>query len=546
MAQTQQETPSPLVNQLLQLVRAANRGEHDVEELAELVDSQLSALEQARVQTAGRFEEQGPEHLERFGAHFEALMASFDDLRVGLEGLQEWCNTGEGLEEVEAGLIRGAFSSKYAMDMYQRAELDAGPTDMPLLNLIIRMKDGYVQQAVPKEAFVDVLDGASRMAQDAVTELKAARGEHPPELFGLVRAYEDQISQLELAVEALDQGPEEVEEAVGRLITTSVGIRDAMMALSEAKMRGGPCRLERTNIFLSTASIYREGGMDDEGFTKVLESFMEELEAEHKELEQVAILNTSESLDDQLERVNEAYALHAEALDLFETLTTRMDEYFNARDKLIAASEMLSDCKEAFEKIAEREGKVICVRCSTPNEPGSKVCVNCGAQLPQEAGVGQSTLNLSESGGEVVTGELEITENLRRLFEGVNAVVEGEMGAEEFEEVLLWMDGLLKEGLVQLPDPPRFKVDGSLSEESQNQVREMEQALAEERNNVQEGLQDFREALGRMQLFLDDDDPQHLVQGIGHVRDASIKIQQAEKRVNALTEAVRKAMEESR
>lgn len=537
------ETPSPLCNALIDAARAVLSGELPVEQLAGMIEQTEQGLQRSKVETTANFEAQGEEHLDRFGEHFEAMARSFDDMHAALESLAAFCETvdEEAYQLCERDLVRAAFSAKYAMDIYQRAEMEMGPTPVPILNLIIRLKDGFLKQGVPREELVKALDGATEMTLAAEKELKEAQGEQPPELQGLMRAYQQQREQFAVVKEAIGKGAEALEEAVGFLITTSLAVRDAMSALSLAMMSQGPCRLQRANVLLKTLEIHQQGGVNDDGLAEALEAFAIELEKEQGEVEKLASLpNDSESVQEELEKLQEAYAAHGDVLELLEAyLEGDASAYEPAREGLIEASEALSDCQQALEEIAENEGKVACVRCGARNEPTAKVCSSCGAQLPQQASA-SSTMTFQERDGEAAASandDFQMTENLLKLFQSVNAVAEGQIGAEQFEEVLVWMDTLLLEAHESLPQPPEFRYDDEVAAEVRSRLEEIEVQLGEQREVLVGGVNKLRSGLERLAQYLQDENSEHLTSGVVVVRDGATQMQQAEKAIVALAKA---------
>ena len=242
--------------------------------------------------------------------------------------------------------------------------------------------------------------------------------------------------------------------------------------------------------------------------------------------------------------MKEAYELHEDALALFhEILEGEADpaEFENAKKILIEASEKLSDHKEALIAIGENEGKVSCVRCGKMNEPGSRVCNNCGAQLPQQTGV-QSTMSYQESDGAAdFGGELEITTNLERLFHAINEVAEERCSDEEFEEVLVWMDNLLANAQATMPEVPNMTPRPEFNEEAVKKIELVAEDLHEQRGVMLGGIEEFRVALGTLQSFFETRDKETLIQGVREVRSAAIKMQQAEKALNLIQQSIEEA-----
>ena len=469
-------------------------------------------------------------------------------MQIALEDLDEFAAsaTPESYESVRGSIFRAASATVFAMTSLQQAQFADGPTDMPLFNALFKMKEGFMKGGVQAEQLKNALAGVVDMTKKAIEELLAAEGEQPPQRDGLVRAYEEQIQSLEQVEQAVDAGDKQaLEKMFQQLLATSNGVKEAMGSLNAALMSEGPCRLARTNILLSAADTYLQGGIGADGFAESLELFEVDLREESTKFQELAAMpNDSDAVQQEVEGVKEAYDLHEDALALFhEILEGEADpaEFENAKKILIEASEKLSDHKEALIAIGENEGKVSCVRCGKMNEPGSRVCNNCGAQLPQQTGV-QSTMSYQESDGAAdFGGELEITTNLERLFHAINEVAEERCSDEEFEEVLVWMDNLLANAQATMPEVPNMTPRPEFNEEAVKKIELVAEDLHEQRGVMLGGIEEFRVALGTLQSFFETRDKETLIQGVREVRSAAIKMQQAEKALNLIQQSIEEA-----
>lgn len=541
------ETPSPLCDELLKQARDFQDGNLSAEQLGQVVADVSERLRAARDQTLANLGEAGEEHAQAFGPYIQNLQKSFTDMEQALRALSEYGKSGSARElaRVEKLLVQAALSNQYAMDAYQRAELEHGPTPMPIMNLLIRLKDGFLAGGVEKDDFLGAVTGAAQMTEQALQELEQAEPPQPQELQGLKDAYSRQRYNLKVLQAAIREGKlRAMEDAMEGVMASSERVRGAIDLLNRAIMATGPCKLERTNIFLNLARAHHQGTIPDQVLADALLGLREELAVERKEVERtLSMPKVSASVQEFLGPTFEAYDMHELPLELFERYLAGESTYEEACEQLIEASALLAECRDAFNEIAETEGKVSCVRCGTPNEPGGKACVKCGAVLPHMPGIdATSTMSYQETDGQAeFAGELEMTENLARLFDAVNAVAENQIGPEEFEEVLVWMDDLLAENLGELPPAPSFKRTDDLSAQDRKQLDEVEADLDLRRSMMREGAEEFRLALGRMQCFLDDGEKDHLVEGVRAVRDAAIKIQQSDRTIEALARQLQAA-----
>lgn len=548
----QGETPSPLCNHLLEQVRLRLEGKLEIEELRTAAQGAIGSLEQAREQTLA--------NLERDGAKDEVLDAferSFEEMQLALEEIDEYASdaTEQSHERVRQSIFRAANATALAVLSMQHAQLSDGPTDMPLFNGLFKMKEGYLEDRVEGSQLQDALANIVKMTKAAIGELLASEGEQPPQRDGLVRAYEEQIESLERVGETIDSGSKDkvtVDEAFDQLLKTSQGVREAMASLNEAMMSVGPCRLTRSNILLSASETFRAGGISPDQFSRTLDSFENELKEERAAVDEMAGLpGQSESVLEEVEGVRQAYDLHEEAIAIFSEIVdgeADPEDFIKAQKLLIEASEKLSDHKEELERLGESEGKVSCVRCGSANEVGQRVCGKCGAQLPQQAGLGgvSSTMSYQESDGSANFGDegLEMTTNLERLFLAVNEVAESRRSDAEFEEVIDWMDGLLEEAARSMPDVPAMNYPEA-AEDMQQKIEELQAQLTTQRGLMMDGIELFRESLGTLGSYVENHDKDALVQGVRGVREGVLKMQSSEKALTAISETLQKATAEA-
>lgn len=547
----QGETPSPLCNHLLDQVGLRLEGKLTADELSSAAQEAIKSLEQAREETLA--------NLEKGGAKDEVLDAferSFEEMHLALEEVDEFAVKAneQSHESVRGAIFRAAHASALAVLAMQHAELSEGPTDMPLFNGLFKMKEGYLQNVVEGSQLQAALNNIVKMTKDAIAELLAAEGEQPPQRDGLVRAYEEQIESLEHVGETIDSGSKDkvtVDDAFERLLKTSQSVREAMASLNEAMMSVGPCRLARANVLLSASETFKAGGIGPEQFGRTLDSFEGELKEERAAVDEMAgMLGDNEAVLREIEGARAAYDLHEEAIAIFSEVIdgeAAAEDFTKAQKLLIEASEKLSDHKEELERLGESEGKVSCVRCGSANDMGQRVCGQCGAQIPQQAGVGgTSTMSYQESDGTADFGEseLEMTTNLERLFQAVNEVAEKRRSDAEFEEVVAWMDGLFEEAAQTMPDVPAMQYP-ECPPDTQEKIEELQVQLSAQRELMMDGIDAVREALGVLGGYVDHHDKDVLIQGVRGVRDGVVKMQSAEKALTAISETLQKAAAEA-
>lgn len=532
----QPETPSPVFDQLLRLLRAVMGGALPAAQLQQFVQELYPRFEQARDATRERITAQGVEHLQTYAEPIARIEEAFGDVEGALKSCLEYVQSGkvEDGERSERWVIHAAWAQATAMDEYQRSEFSSGPTKMPLVNLLVRMKDGFVEGKYTRAELEDSIRGAAMMAAEAEKEIRAKQPRIPAE-DGMIEAYQRLQRLLGDLASAIDQGPEALEKAMQGVIEAGESVRSAMEELNTRILTGGPTRMQHANLVLNIMAAHQAGQAPDEVLIKALEVFRKGMEQESAEIDRMLSLPTqSAAIAEQTQRTRRAYELHWPAIELLEAYASGdAEKYEPACQALIEASEALADCRAAFQQIGEMEGKVLCVKCGAGNAPDARACSKCGARILQ-SNASSSTMSYEEVEGEARgASELVMTENLMRLFEAVNAVAEEKIEPDEFGDVLSWMAELVQEHLLGLPPAPSFSRDG-MNEEQIAAVGELEDELARHRESVTEGAEEFMTALNRLSCFLDDQDKSHLISGVQMVRDSAIAIQKAQRSIDAV------------
>ena len=542
-----QVTPSNLCNTLIEVMRQVHVGEEDPALLRRLAQERLAELPGVRAQTLDQIRAAGPEHMQAHAVGVAALEAAFQDMEAALQAA---CRYAENPQDesfrlcVEA-LMKAGYSSQLSTDTYQRSELAQGPTEFPLINLLHRLKEGHFDSGLVSRVDLDAgIEGARRMTLAAAEEIRGSQPETDQKM-ALLRAYENMAEVLGRVSASVDQGQEAVDTALQEAAMSGVGVRSAMEALVFHDSTAGPTRMAHANLVLKMAELHRGGGLPAETLARGLEVFRNSQKDLLAEIEAIAsIPSGSDGVAQQMEPTRAAFKAHWEALALFDRyLQGEPELYDSARHALVSAAEALADCQEAFESIGEMANKIPCVRCGTRNEPSNRSCSNCGAQLLMQTGMGasSSTMSIQEEGGQAqIGGELVMTENLMRVFESVNGVAEGRLELEAFQDVLEWFENLVSENLLEVPEAPELSRDG-LNAQQVEQLTQVEARLATARDEVQSGAQELLAAVEELRQFIVDSETRHLVEGVRMVRDASVKVQSAQARIEELVEANRPA-----
>ncbi|MCL5774510.1 MAG: hypothetical protein M1536_09085 [Firmicutes bacterium] len=188
-----------------------------------------------------------------------------------------------------------------------------------------------------------------------------------------------------------------------------------------------------------------------------------------------------------------------EGLKLFEESTVRLHASFDVLDEVALTSLMK-----------------LCVKCGYLNPPGTNLCEKCGAKLievvqePSPSGV-----DLVEEHGKIAGPQYIMTSNLRKLLDAANDVVEGKISRKQFEKTINQTARIIKETKSEA---------AQLSNEASNSKDESG-LIARSIELLNNGLNQFEQAVEKMRLYLEDANQDHLTFGFKMALDASIPLQ---------------------
>lgn len=183
---------------------------------------------------------------------------------------------------------------------------------------------------------------------------------------------------------------------------------------------------------------------------------------------------------------------------------------------------------EEIEKLEEEMAKRICPRCGKRTPVTEKYCQSCSAVLPlmPEGYIEQKNKisvieNLpsgfgayAEERAEIPPGHKLVSPNVLKIYEAAFKVGNGETTKEEFVGVLDWYERLLTKTRT---DMSSLKEPAGLDESGQMIFRETLQLLIE-------GVEGSQDGLNELKLYLEDNNTEHLVNGVNAIMDAGEKL----------------------
>lgn len=541
MAVDQEPTRSQHTNRLIALCKEVASGETDAQDLHRYLDERRSGLEAARSDFVSRAQKEGEAFNVAFRQDIEAVLETFAAYGRAMDEIGHFFDdhdprhlvTGaQALVEVTPELLA-------ALENYESKFVVAGPTQFPMLNILLRYVPEVKAGRIPGDELKTMLQGAAETFSKALADLEASPQKSDPGIPERISAFQRLVEGLttmqryfaDADAGNLDRGLEIVEEAHHL-------IAEALQKYQQATFTGGPTSSPMANWVIAAARGVEEGKYPPQILREAVEWMQGETRKVRMGFEQTASSpTTSTAIQDELPRTLEAFDLLDEALARLHSVSESGSR--EALDRGLAdlqgAVLRLHESQSTYNQIGEREGKVVCPQCQRANAPGNRRCEQCGMTLPRvmdeaySAGA-LSTFELRESQpGPGAEDEMVMTTNLQRLFQAAEAVHARQIQDEEFMEIVDWAEGLLEEGEQQMSALPTLDTQTDVPDEERAAFEEQKRLAEETTALLARGIEEFRAGLGLMRDFLDSRDQAVMVQGIRSVWDGARKIHQCQR-----------------
>jgi len=519
---------SEQTNQLIALCQQVLDGQLGPEGLEPLLSSRETGLVQAREDFFRNANSEGQEFALRWADSITAVLDRFDAYGAALGSIREFMRSRrkEQLQEGMDALATAADALLGAIDAYENRYLIDGPTDNPVLNMLIHTSGAVREGKLPKAEFERIVGETRTYFEGCLKEVTEPPPGQPQQALDRWKAaltrYLDGVNEM-LRFVGDDNG--------AHLDTGLSMVREAMEMLKEGsdlykrQYEEGPTPSKVANTYIHAAHMMKEGRFDRALFEQGLDQLDKTLRESRQTFESLCNVPTeSVVIQEEIPRALEAYDLHEEANAAWRRYLQTNDpaDLDEGIQKLTEAATRLETSKAIFEQSSERHGKVMCTKCFAPNENTSRTCVSCGAVLPRVEHLGEmaSTFNMSEGGKVSADDDVVITEHLARIIQETNAVAEGKISNERYEETLQWMEGLLDDAERKLAATPFINPEAFPAEEREKVERERDM-VEETKGLLREGIENTRYGLQQLRNFTFDGDQQHLIDGLRTVWEAS-------------------------
>lgn len=491
-------------------------GGEDATETLDLVKEQERIARRELEEVPQRAESRGPEFLEFSKESREQILAQ---LQIYLDWLVK---ARTSLEEGESSEIMEAYEESQeilaplnaAMDAYTKDFANYGPYQSAPANTLARIIEGIATSQVPPEAWIEYC----RYYNEGI----AGRLEsfHALELPGRHLLLDKYDACLGLLADLSELPPGSAQGKLQEFDNTYHLAESLELEMANAA-KDGPTAIPATNVLLATF----DNGVDKygaEALMSLAEDYGELMDKYSENFEQAASRPSDSVLvQEEIPRTLDTLDSHYAAIeDLGEALET--GDHSGLADilgRLKATAGQLEESKEVFDTAAQHQANFACPSCGRSNPPENRNCEACGDLLPRQEDAGAS----SSSTFSVLSGpaleenqQLEMTENVARLFQACDDVADGVISPEQFAAEVTLAESGIHEFSEELDGIAATALDETAFTPEQLEVWRGTHLpyLEEVAVTYQAGLQEVQLGLETMRLFLDDPQRYHLVEGI--------------------------------
>jgi len=495
-------------------------GGEDSSETLELVTQQEKIARRELEEVPQRAEARGEEFLEHTQETRAALMSE-------LKLYHEWLvKTKEALEQHDTSTVVETYEESQeilprlneALEAYSEQFSSFGPFTTAPANTLLRIAQGLESSEVPQGAWMQYCNHYQQGIEERIESLAEL------ELPGKTLAQENYHISVDNLVELSGAVPKTSMEVMGSLKNLDLAFHRAQTLeeqISEAGSGDGPTPIPATNVLLSLLDG-SAGKLPQEMQLALIEDYGELMDRFTEQFENAASRPSDSALIQEevprtLDNLDAHYAAIEELGDAIEQgQTDRIPEILG---NLKSTASKLEESREVYETAAQHQNQLVCPSCSRPNPPENRNCEACGEALPRPEDAGatsSSTFSVLSGPALEENQQLEMTENVARLFQACDDVAVGNITPEQFQgEVQLARAGL-KEFSDEMDGIAATALDETNFTPEQLELWQSTHLpyLEDVALTFQTGLEEAAQGLETMEMFLSDPNEEHLVEGI--------------------------------
>ncbi|HPZ09028.1 MAG TPA: hypothetical protein PL110_12995 [Candidatus Eremiobacteraeota bacterium] len=403
-------------------------------------------------------------------------------------------------------------------------------TKSPEVNNLIQVAQVLMKGQARPEMFQEQLDNLYYLHKNMLTAVEFLSKTQPktevahekiPLVYEDLNGFEEALEELKLYLK--DNNLDHIKKGIEKLIyhTDSLFESADILKKDEEKIKTF-CDSPMLSELIRIGKGVAEGIYEEESLKRRLEfckAFHETVLEHMKEL-------MNESYDTK-EAEREA-PLIMEALDLMEEGFEEIELYFQnndpehilegvelvrqAAEELSNSYSILAKAVEDAEKEAEEETvpkEKICFKCGIKLQPEIKICPKCHIPIPDMRPIDKEKVDERPT-VRIDVGETRdlvtpmMTPNVKKIYDTAVEFMQKKISSEEFTARLDWLDGILK----QSEETLRKEKLPELTDEREKQIMEQTKQLFEM------GIKESKEGLQEMRLYLKDENPSYLQNGI--------------------------------
>lgn len=539
---TRQRTPSTQTNRLIDLCEAVLAGEKGkLNDLNLYLQERIMALDQARASFLEGVAGEGEEFATAFHESIDAVLQSFEQCAEAQGTIAQFLVDRQTihLERGIDALVTATTNMFLAITHYESRYAQTGPTTFPIVNFYLKAVAALKDGTMSAEDFRTSVEGARQFFAKSLEEIDASDRKNDKG----VPERRDACARIVSVFERMEQSISEPDLLDGQipLLEEGFGKLEASLKLyQQGAFTDGPTESPYVNWVIHACEGVKSGLYPPTLLKEALDYLERNLRESRSAFEGAASVPVASAvLQDEIPHTLEAFDLHEEAIaGLRASLPTPTGEQLDAG--IAALTNAVSNLKKSvdtYQNVADREGKVLCPRCSAPNLPEQKVCNKCGGPMPKVADPSlyagaSSTFEVRETdeprpdeSGE----ELVMTTHLKRLFDACEALDQSQISHEDFLSVVDWAENLLDQAESQMDAIGRPGIPADLDEEEEESLQEQLNLVDETSDLLVQGIAEFRSGLDLMRSYLDHQNRDRLALGVRTVWEGAQKIYQVQR-----------------
>lgn len=493
------------------------------DEILELIGQQQQVVERELAAVPARAEGRGSDFVAKARPQLDALLGALKEYGTWLASARESLEIGDTNRCVAAyedsHSVLPALNA--AAEQYSQVFANFGPYQSLPANGMDRLADGIIAGEVQAPAWNEMVAYYSNGIQQMI---ERAQPSNVPGKGVLVDSYHSALKAM--------QSLSSVDPTAKASFSSQLAALDASFHQAErmeSVLNGsdaGPTGIPATNVLLSLLEGYRNGAVDKDVLDAVVDEYGEFMDAFSETFEEsVSKPIDSVLVQEEIPRTLSTLDAHYAAVeDLISALEgEERDGLEDVAQTLIVTAKKIEESRNVYATASQHETQILCPSCSRANPPENRLCEACGERLPRSAeasSLASSTFSVMASQQVLEENQqLEMTENVARLFDACDAVADGQMSHDDFlREVRLAQAGL-KEFAEELDELADSLMDRSSFTDEQWAIWESQHLphLEDVASGLLHGLAEGQSGLEKMAYFVQDPDEQHLIKGVRQV-----------------------------